>query len=278
MKYFTLLSLAGTLWAQIYVYDANGRRVPLPSPEEKRSQKVVDDGNDGRIVEETIERRDVNGNKLPPEKVRMVERQAADGSKVVEKTVFTSDLNGRLAASERSVITTQQQGSASVSTTVIERPTVNGTFAVVEKTTAQTTDENGRALTNRSTFVLDQNGNFAEAVRERVKRAPEGSGVKRSCAGVPQCAIRQDGTERPAGEGRHPEFGWIYNHRSNNLRRSSAGKGRRRQVETARTAVDYDQAWPGNTQVESISIRRPDLSDSKLGAYQKVGEKITQKP
>jgi len=35
---------------------------------------------------------------------------------------------------------------------------------------------------------------------------------------------------------------------------------------------------PGNTQVESISIRRPDLSDSKLGAYQKVGEKITQKP
>ncbi|MBM3758713.1 MAG: hypothetical protein FJW36_00540 [Acidobacteria bacterium] len=278
MKYFTLLSLAGTLWAQIYVYDANGRRVPLPSPEEKRSQKVIDDGNGGRIVEETIERRDVNGNKLPPEKVRTVERKAADGSKVVETTVFTSDLNGRLAASERSVITTQQQGSASVSTTVIERPTVNGTFAAVEKTTAQTTDENGRALTNRSTFVLDQNGNFVEAVRERVERAPEGSGVKEvvqeyrnAQSGKMELSGQRVKVDIPNPDGSTTSEVTIYGAVAQG--RAADGKLKLREQQLITT-----KPGPGNTQVESISIRRPDLSDSKLGAYQKVGEKITQKP
>ena len=220
----------------------------------------------------------MNGNKLPPEKVRAVERKAADGSKVVETTVFTSDLNGRLAASERSVITTQQQGSASVSTTVIERPTVNGTFAAVEKTTAQTTDENGRALTNRSTFVLDQNGNFAEAVRERVKRAPEGSGVKEvvqeyrnAQSGKMELSGQRVKVDIPNSDGSTTIEVTIYGAVAQG--RAADGKLKLREQQLITT-----KPGPGNTQVESISIRRPDLSDSKLGAYQKVGEKITQKP
>lgn len=278
MKYFTLLSVAGILSAQIYVYDANGRQVLLPSPNEKRSQKVIEEGPGGRVVEETIERRDVNGNKLPPEKVRTVERQAADGSKVVETTVYTSDLNGRLAPSERSILTTQQQGAATVSTTVVERPTVNGTFAAVEKSTAQTVTENGRAKTNRSTFVLDQNGSFVEAVRESIEKVPEGNGVKEvvqefrnAQTGRMELTGQRVKVDIPNPDGSTTSEVTIYGAVSQG--RTADGKLKLREQQLITT-----KPGPNNTQVESISIRRPDLADSKLGAYQKVGEKVIQKP
>lgn len=278
MRYLSLFAISTGLLAQIYVYDVDGRRVLLPSPDEKRSQKVLEDGPGGRVVEETIERRDVNGNKLPPEKVRIVEKQDASGATVVEKTVYQSDLNGRLAATERSTVTTQKQGARTLSNEVVERPTVNGTFAAVEKTSSQTASENGKQVTNRSTFVLDQSGNFVEAVRQLVEKAPEGSGVKEvvreyrnAQTGKLEMTEQRVKVEIPNADGSTTSEVSIYGAVAQG--RTVEGKLKLREQQLVTT-----KPGPGNTQIESISVRRPDLSDAKLGAYQKVGEKVTQLP
>lgn len=278
MRYLSLFAISTGLLAQIYVYDVDGRRVLLPSPDEKRSQKVLEDGPGGRVVEETIERRDVNGNKLPPEKVRIVEKQDASGATVVEKTVYQSDLNGRLAATERSTVTTQKQGARTLSNEVVERPTVNGTFAAVEKTSSQTASENGKQVTNRSTFVLDQSGNFVEAVRQLVEKAPEGSGVKEvvreyrnAQTGKLEMTEQRVKVEIPNADGSTTSEVSIYGAVAQG--RTVDGKLKLREQQLVTT-----KPGPGNTQIESISVRRPDLSDAKLGAYQKVGEKVTQLP
>lgn len=278
MRYLTSFLISTALAAQTYVYDVDGRRVLLPSPEEKRQRKVVEDGPGGRVVEDTIERRDVNGNKLPPEKVRVVERQAADGSKIVETTVMQSDLNGRLVATERSVVTTQKQGAQTFSSTVVERPTVNGTFAAVEKITSQTVADNGKEKTTRSTFVRDQNGSFTEAVRELVEKTPEGKGsrevvqeFRNAQTGKMEMTGQVVRVEIPGPDGSKTSEVSIYGAVAQGRTADGKLKLREQQVVAVRPG-------PGNTQVESISVRRPDLSDSKMGAYQKVGEKITQLP
>ena len=278
MRYLTSFLISTALVAQTYVYDVDGRRVLLPSPEEKRQRKVVEDGPGGRVVEDTIERRDVNGNKLPPEKVRVVEKQAADGSKIVETTVMQSDLNGRLVATERSVVTTQKQGAQTFSSTVVERPTVNGTFAAVEKITSQTVADNGKEKTTRSTFVLDQNGSFAEAVRELVEKTPEGKGsreVVQEFRNAPTGKMEMTGqvvrVEIPGPDGSKTSEVSIYGAVAQGRTADGKLKLREQQVVAVKPG-------PGNTLVESISVRRPDLSDSKMGAYQKVGEKVTQLP
>ncbi len=264
--------------AQIYVYDVDGRRVLLPAPEEKRERRVLEDGPNGRVSEEIIERRDVNGNKLPPEKLRVVEKQGADGSTIVETTTYQSDMNGRLAATERAVVTTQQQSGQTKTISVVERPTVNGKFSAVEKTASETTSAYGKQQTNRSTYVLDPSGKFVEAVRELIEKAPEGQGAKE---------VTQEFRNAPTGKmeltGQKIKIDSLNSDGSSTSEitvygvaapgRSADGplKLREQQLVTTRPG-------PGNTLIESISVRRPDLSDSKLGAYQKVGEKVIQMP
>lgn len=264
--------------AQIYVYDVDGRRVLLPAPEEKRERRVVEEGPNGRVSEEIVERRDANGNKLPPEKLRVVEKQGPDGSTIVETTKYESDLNGRLAATERAVVTTQQQSGQTKTISVVERPTVNGSFAAVEKTASQTTSAYGKQQTNRSTYVLDQSGNFVEAVRELIEKAPEGKGAKE---------VTQEFRNAPTGkmeltgqkikidslnpDGTSTSEITVYGVAAPGRSADGPLKLREQQLITTRPG-------PGNTVIESISVRRPDLADSKLGVYQKVGEKVTQIP
>ncbi len=276
---FLLLILAGTvLSGQIYVYDANGRKVLLPSPEEKRERRVIEDGPGGRVSEEVIERRDVNGNRLPPEKVKIVERQGPAGEKIVESITYRSDLNGRLAPAERQVQTVTEQSGQTLTTTIVEQPTVNGSFATVEKIASQTVSADGKSRTNRSTYVRDANGNFVEAVREQIERAPEGKGVKEvvqeyrnAATGRLELSGRRIKVDTVNTDGTSTSEITIYGAVAQGRTADGQVKLREQQLVTVKPG-------PGNTQVESISIRRPDLADSKLGPYQKVGEKVVPKP
>lgn len=265
--------------AQIYVYDTDGRRVLLAAPEEKRERRVVEDGPNGRVIEEIVMRRDANGNKLPPEKLRVVEKHGADGSTIVETTTYQSDLNGQMVATERAVVTTQQQqGGQTKTISVVERPTVNGSFAAVEKTASQTTAANGKQQTNRSTYVLDQSGKFVEAVRELIEKAQEGKGAKEvtqefrnAPTGKMELTGKKIKIDTPNADGTSTSEITIYGVAAPGRTADGPLKLREQQLVTTRPG-------PGNTLIESISVRRPDLSDSKLGAYQKVGEKVTPMP
>ena len=264
--------------AQTYVYDVDGRRVLLPSPEEKRSRRIVDDGAGGRAVEEVIERRDVNGNRLPPEKLLIVEKQGLDGAKIIETTTYRSDLNGRLGVAERSVVTTKEQSGQTLTTSVVERPTVNGSLGAVEKTASQTSAVGTKQVTNRSTYVLDQSGKFVEAVRESIEKVPEGKGIKETVqeyrnaqTGQMELSGQRVKVDIPNADGSTTSEITIYGTVAQGRTADGQLKLREQQLVTMKPG-------PGNTMVESISVRRPDLADSKMGAYQKVGEKVTQLP
>jgi len=278
MRYFSLIAIAAAMLAQTYVYDVDGRRVLLPSPEEKRSRRIVDDGAGGRAVEEVIERRDVNGNRLPPEKLLIVEKQGLDGAKIIETTTYRSDLNGRLGVAERSVVTTKEQSGQTLTTSVVERPTVNGSLGAVEKTASQTSAVGTKQVTNRSTYVLDQSGKFVEAVRESIEKVPEGKGIKETVqeyrnaqTGQMELSGQRVKVDIPNADGSTTSEITIYGTVAQGRTADGQLKLREQQLVTMKPG-------PGNTMVESISVRRPDLADSKMGAYQKVGEKVTQLP
>jgi len=278
MRHILLLSISTALLGQIYVYDVDGRRVLLPSPVEKRTRTVVEDTPGSKVFEDIIERRDVNGNRLPPEKIRIVEKQTPGGEKTVETTVYQSDLNGHLGATERSIVTVQLQGAQTTTTAIVERPTVNGSFAAVEKTASETRKEGAKELTNRATYVLDQNGSFIEAVRESIEKTTEGKGFKEVAleyrnapTGKMELTGQRVKVETSNADGSTTSEVSIYGTVAQGRTVDGQLKLREQQLVTTKPG-------PGNTQVESIRIRRPDLADSKLGAYEKVGEKITQLP
>ena len=114
--------------AQIYVYDVDGRRVLLPAPEEKRERRVVEDGPNGRVSEEIVERRDANGNKLPPEKLRVVEKQGADGATIVEtKKAVASQLFKSISGRSRSrTMPLTSAGLKKSSSMALTKPPSNG--------------------------------------------------------------------------------------------------------------------------------------------------------
>ncbi len=262
---------------QIYVYDVDGRKVLLPTPQEQRTRKVLEDGPGGKVSEETIERRDVNGNKLPPEKVRIVERQGSGGEKIIETTTYQTDLNGRLAPAERSLVTTQQQGNQVSSTTIVERPSVNGGMAPVERIASQTVKQGEQESTTRATYVLDSSGNFVEAVRESIEKVKKGNETREV---VNEFRNAQTGKLEMTGQRVVVEMTNADGTKSSEISiygavapgRAADGKLKLREQQLVTT-----KPGQGNTQVESISVRRPDLSDSKMGAYQKVGERIVPK-
>lgn len=278
MRYLTSLVFVAALSGQTYVYDVDGRKVPIAGPQESRQRKVLEDGPGGKTVEETIERRDASGNKLPPERVVTVERKNADGTKVTETTVMQTDLNGRMVAKERTVQTTQEQGATTFVNTVVERPTVNGGFSTVEKLQAQTVKTEGKETTTRSTYVTDANGQFKEAVRELVEKVPDGKGTRETVqefrnaqTGKLELSGQRVTLELQNADGTKSSEVTIYGAVAQGRTSDGKLKVREQQLITSKPG-------PGNTVVESISVRRPDLADSKMGSYQKVAEKVTTAP
>lgn len=276
MRHLILFAISLSGIAQTYVYDSDGRRVLLASPQEKRERRVVEEGPEGRVVEESVERLDAQGNKMAPEKIRISERKSPDGASIVETTTFRSDLNGKLSPSERSIVTIQQQSGQTLTSTVVEQPGVNGNFQAFEKIAAQTVAVDGKLRTNRSTYVLDQNGRFIEAVRELIEKAPEGQGTKEvvqefrnAPTGKMELTGQKIRLDKSNADGSSTSEITIYGVAAQG--RTAEGQLRIREQQLLST-----KPGPGSTLVESISIRRPDLSDAKMGAYQKVGEKITQ--
>ena len=276
MRYIILFAISLSGIAQTYVYDSDGRRVLLAAPQEKRERRVIEDGPRGRVIEEFVERLDAQGNKMAPEKISITERKTADGASIVETTTFRSDLNGKMSPLERSIVTIQQQAGATLTSTVVEQPGVNGNFQAIEKIAAQTVAVDGKQRTNRSTYVLDQNGRFIEAVREVIEKAPDGQGTREvvqeyrnAPTGKMELTGQKIKLDKSNADGSTSSEITIYGVAAQG--RTADGPLRIREQQLLST-----KPGPGSTQVESISIRRPDLADAKMGEYQKVGEKITQ--
>ena len=277
MRHLIALLAIHAALAQTTVYDSEGRPQTLPSFEESRTRKLVEDGPNGRIYEESVTRRDSTGKPLPGEKLRIAERKSADGASVVETTTFRVDLNGRLSPTERSVQTTLQQGPLTTISSTIEKPNVSGGLVPVEKIASRTTaTDGGREVTNRSVYVPDANGRFIEAVRESRERAPDGKNIREvsseyrnATSGQMELSGQKVTVEMRNPDGSSTSEITIYGLAAPGRPADGQLKIREQQLVTVKPGTN-------GTTVESFSVRRPNLNDQKLGAFEKVSVKVIQ--
>ena len=277
MRHLIVLLTIHVALSQTTVYDSDGRPQTLPSFEESRTRKLVEDGPNGRIYEESVTRRDSTGRPLPTEKLRIIERKSADGASIVETTTFRADLNGRLSPTQRSVQTTLQQGPITTISSTIEKPNVSGGLVPVEKIASRTTaSDGGREVTSRSVYVPDANGRFIEAVRESRERAPDGKNIREvsneyrnATSGQMELSGQKVTVEMRNPDGSSTSEITIYGLSAPGRPADSQLKLREQQLVTVKPGTN-------GTTVESFSVRRPNLNDQKLGAFEKVSVKVIQ--
>jgi hypothetical protein len=189
--FLTISAFAQPSETSSYTYDSNGRRVlesvsrnggqAIPSingriaPLEKVEEKVISDDSTGKVIERTIRPFDPTGNPGPPQKLRIAERKAADGSVTVETQVYHANVSGSFALVERSNATTRKTGDQTVTDVQIARPTLNGSLDTVERRNSTVTKSGENESADTTTYRRDSNGSFYAAVRE-VKQTEKAGG------------------------------------------------------------------------------------------------------
>ena len=277
-----------------YMYDINGRRVPVPSSSsgngnsseqiqdingrvaalEKSEEKILSDTATEKVIERTIRRFDRNGNPGPIEKVRVEENKSADGStSTVLTTVLRGDLNGNLALFEKSTKQTMTSGGTQTFSAEVIRPTLNGPVEVVEKSSGKIHKSGSTTTEDTIVYRKDANGRFAEAAHEVSQKSIEPgktteNRTKYSTTNGKMEIERQTVTAtQKLPDGSEVKDVSIYGNASPG-RPSEPGPQLREQQRIVRQQSD------GET-TETLSIRRPSLGDRKeLGEFVKVGEKV----
>ena len=253
----------------------NGRQVPL----EQRSSKVLSEDANGKIVETTIRKYDQTGQLTSTEKVVAEERKSGTGSST-RTTTYRSDINGNMAQAERKTVESSVRGPITDTQTVIERPSINGSFQTVEKRAlvSQATADN-TVHADETVYRRSENGDFYPAVREVTDTSRAGDQTTAKTAQYQQIGnsqmqlTRQTVTttvKRP--DGSEVEEVNIYGQAvPGNVRESNATPQLFEQQIIGR------QRGPGGTVVETLSVRRPTVSDPKiLGPLQKISETTCQ--
>ncbi len=269
-----LLALAQS--SQNYVYDSDGRRVALPSFSEQRQTKIVSDGPDGRVVEEVVLRMDAQGNAMPPQRIRVVERAGANGERIEERLTYEADINGRMSLQEKTTVTTSASGGRTLTNTTVEKPSVNGGMQLFEKVAAQKYNENGKEVVNRAIYRAGASGELSENARELIERVTENGVPKETVSvyesvstGQPILSQQKTTVALTNPDGSTTSMVTIYGVDAPGRPAGGPLKVKEQQILTKRSGE-------GNTIVESLSIRRPDLADGRLGKEIKVGERVVK--
>jgi hypothetical protein len=283
-----------------YTYDVNGNRVPATSvrqvtsngrttqterlqtvngrsvPVETIEENVISDSGGSKVTERLIRHFDQAGNPLSTDKVRIELRQTSTGS-TSTATVYRSDLNGRFEIAERSTTELTKSGDVLKSSTIIERPEGGGSLRAVEKQDAIETARPGGSAKDVVTWRKDPSGRYYEAARETTDVVRQGN---RSTSTVTQYNSASSGKLDFVGQ------------TVSELERNSDGSERRvvnvyRPMPNGRTVsaaeqqaflqeqqiFDRRKRSDGST-VEAFGVRRADVTDGRLGEYQRVSEAV----
>ena len=231
-----------------------------PVLNERVEERVVESTGSSRVVE-----RIVTYGSGERAKVRTEEKKLPDGTTTVATTEYRDDGNGSLALAERSVL----RSRGGVTETVIERPTIDGSLAVVEKKSGTARAVGAATETTVITYRQDNNGTFDEAVRE-VSLKAEKNGVTSETtdqflAGQPNG--RTVTTTRKSADGGEVREISIYGMTAPGQTVSDKPQLREQRL------VERHPVSGGT--VETLSIRRPALDDTRqLGQYQLVSKKV----
>lgn len=250
----------------------NGRTVPM----EKVETRVVRDDASGKVTERIVQRYDPQGNPLPPTRQVIEEEKRPDGSSTVQSTTYSTDINGNTQVSERSITNTQKSGSTVNSETTIQRPTVNG-FDTVEKQSQVLTKDGKNFQAESTTYRSDGNGGFYPAVRQTTEHNVQGNEVSDNSAEyergpegqlelhgqtVSKTVTRPDGSQESVVSVYSPNVPGVVNASGAPLR-------------LIEQDVISNEPGPGNSMVQTFSVRRPTISDpNTLGPERQLSQTV----
>jgi hypothetical protein len=249
----------------------NGRKVPL----EQRSSKVLSEDSNGKVVETTVKKFDQNGQLTSTERVVTEERKQGSATSV-HATTYRSDINGYLAPAERKTIESSAQGNATNTQTVIERPSINGSFQTVEKRTLVSQPLGNDAIhADETVYRRSENGDFYPAVREVTDTTRSGdqtttkmSQYQRAGDSGMQLARQTVSTTTKRADGSEVEQVDIYGQAVPGNVRESNSKPQLFEQQV----IDRKNAG-GDAVVETLSVRRPTMSDPNiLGPLQQISQ------
>lgn len=252
------------------VRSINGRTVPL----EKIEDHVLRDDASGKVIERIIRRYDPTGNPGTPEKVLIEEQKGPNGASTITSSTYRGDVNGRMQLIEKTMTRTGVTGDTKTSETAVERPSVNDTLQVVEKQSVVQTKQPGGYQENVVTLRKDQNGSFYPAVRKVTEHTERGGQTVDNTA---EYEVGSSGnlelhgqtvsrsTKRPDGS-TDTVVDILGRNVPGVVNDSGALKLKEQQVIERKPG-------PGKSVVETLSVRRPSVSDPNvLGPATQISE------
>ncbi|MDX2153625.1 MAG: hypothetical protein SFV54_22980 [Bryobacteraceae bacterium] len=281
MKVLVLISIPALLLAQAEsrtstYRGANGEAVVMPQPPKvKVEEKVLREDASGRVVERVVRPFDSEGRPLPIEKTVIEESKGADGGSVVRTTVYRADISGHLKLTQRETLQVSGSKDYTQEQRIVERPDLNGGLAVAEKSQAVTQSNGSDSKRDMVVFRPALSGRFETAYREVSQSRTVGGRTevqtdKYEAASTGNMTLTGQETSSTT---RQPDGTMVQEVTVYGLaapgRVAQPGKPQLREQRVVET-----KPVAGGT-VETVSIRRPSVTDQKLPAgYTKVAETV----
>jgi hypothetical protein len=251
----------------------NGRTVPL----ERVEERVVREDATGKVVERVIRSYDPQGNPMPPVREHIEEQKRPDGSSVTTATTYRGDVNGNMQLAEKSVTESRKSGAEERAETVIQRPTINGALDTVEKQEhVKVADPNGYKAES-TTYRRSGGGGFYPAVRKVTDHSEKGSETTENTVEYeanPDSALQlHSQTVAKTVTASDGGKGTVLNIYAPSVPGTVNGPGSGLKLEEQQ--LIHSQKEPNDTVTQTVSVRRPTMSDpNTLGPAKQISQTV----
>jgi len=250
----------------------NGRLVPM----ERVEERVLRSDASGRVVERLIHRYDATGNPTAPVREMIEEQKRPDGGSTVQTARYRGDVNGNMQLIEKTITDTQKSGSTETSQTTVQRPSVNGGLDTVEKKETVRTQEGTGYRQDSTTYRRDGNGGFGVAVRQTTEHTEQNGQASDNTA---EYEVGSDGrlqlhSQSVATTVTRPDGSKdaVVNIFGQNVPGTVDPTGKLKLYEQQ---LIETRPGAGNSVVETLSVRRPTVSDpNALGPARQISETV----
>jgi hypothetical protein len=251
----------------------NGRQVPL----EQVVDRVVREDANGKVTERILKKFDPTGRLALTERVLIEENKLPGGGSSTRETTYRTDVNGATHEDQRRTTETRVQGSSTTANTVIDRPTLNGSFETVEKRSEVTDGPATNQHTTESVYQRDGAGGFRETLRQVKTSAKQNDTTTETTAryepgvtGQLQLASQTESVSTKQPGGAESIQVNMYAHTVAGQLQDNNAKMRIQEQQ-----IIERRANPDGSVTETLSVRRPSMGDpNRLGDLRKISETV----
>ena len=206
------------------------------------------------------------------------EQKHADGSSTTQSTTYRGDINGSMQVIEKTITDSRPSSSGESSQTIVQRPTADG-LQTVEKREEILVKQGNGYQSEATTYRNDGNGGFYTAVKQTTehkdqngKSSDSSAEYEGSASGqlqlhsqtVTETVTRADGSKDA-----------VVNIYSRNVPGTVSSNDSPLKLEEQQ--VIETTAGPNNTVVQTLSVRRPTVSDPQtLGPPRQLSQTVCE--